>query len=1040
MLASDYLFRGIYTNGMNKVTNSRFWQACFWFLAIPGLIIAQDSEPPNTQALDIPFTPPTEALTALKMPTGFNATLFAHEPDVIQPIAVTSDSRGRLWVVECLTYSHRKENFDLKLHDRVVILEDVDQDGVFDKRTVFWDKGQKLTGIELGFGGVWLTAAPNLVFVPDADGDDVPDGPPKVLLDGFNAEEIRHNVVNGLQWGPDGWLYGRHGIQSTSLVGPPGSSPSQRTAMNCSIWRYHPQSDEFQIVAEGGTNPWGFDFDDHGEMFMINTVIGHMFHVVPGARFRRMYGAHFNPHTYQVIEQAADHYHWNRSEEIWSNTKTKGMSAVTDTLGGGHAHTGLMCYLGDNWPEQYRNKWFTANFHGRRINVERAERDGCGYTARHEPDMIKSEDPWFRGIEMSYGPDGGVYLLDWSDIGECHENDGIHRTSGRIFKITHGEVKQPADFDLTKWSDTQLVSANAMDNQWFVRHARRILQERATAGEDMAEVKTLLKKFIETQKMQFDESENPDSRPMLRALWALHCVGGTSSPYLVNLTAVGDEHVRAWAVRLLAEQPELSSEAKARLTEMAANDSSGLVRLYIASALNRFAFESDYEIFKSLLSHESDRSDRTQPHLIWHRLEPHVIPNWEQAIQLILDSKIPIVRESIARRIVAEIDSRPEMTSKLAQLLNSGRPEIVSDVVRGMKLALEGRTKIAKPAGWDKVYESVMTHETDEAQRTELVSSIEADLKKINVIFGDGQGIAELRKIAKSKDADVESRRRAIGEYAATRPEDLFSFMRPMASNKALSNAVIKAMVYTDNSNAPQVILNRFPHLDPEGKRIAVDSLTCRNKWAERLLTAVDRGEIPKTAITAQHARQIANFEDAALTAKLAKVWGTVRQSDAIRLEEMKRVRELCTENVNLTRAKDLARYQVGKKLFVEKCSSCHVMHGAGKNVGPDLTGGDRKNISYLLENIIDPNASVADSFRATKFVLDDGRFVTGVILQETPQVTRIQTATEIATIETREIEDSKPTKLSLMPEGLLEKMSDDETRALFHFLSSDRK
>ena len=1023
----------------NTVTISRLWPVCFLVLAIPGLIHAQESEPPNTQKLEIPFTPPTEALEALKMPTGFKATLFAHEPDVIQPIAVTSDSRGRLWIVECLTYSDRKQNFDLKLHDRVIILEDIDHDGVFDKRTVFWDKGQKLTGIELGFGGVWLTAAPNLLFIPDADGDDVPDGPPKILMDGFNAEEIRHNIVNGLRWGPDGWLYGRHGIQATSYVGLPGSAPSQRTAMNCSIWRYHPQSHEFQIVAEGGTNPWGFDFDDHGEMFMINTVIGHMFHVVPGARFRRMYGTHFNPHTYQVIEQAADHYHWNRSER-WSDTKTKGMSNTTDSLGGGHAHTGLMCYLGDNWPDQYRNKWFTANFHGRRINVERAERDGCGYTARHEPDMIKSEDPWFRGIEMLYGPDGGVYLLDWSDIGECHENDGIHRTSGRIFKITYGDAKQPTVFDLMKWSDSQLVSSNAMENQWFVRHARRILQERAVAGEDMTAVKTSLKKFIETQTTQFKESQPFDSRSMLRALWALYCVGGTSESYLLDLTTFGNEHVRAWAVRLLAEEPELSAEVKARLSKMTANDSSGLVRLYIASALNRFEFETDFEIFKTLLNHEADRSDRTQPFLIWHRLEPHVIPHWEQALQLMLDSKISLVRENIARRIAAEIDTRPEMTVKLVELLNCGRPEIVSNIARGMKLALEGRTKIEKPAGWDKVYELATKSKTDDVQHAELVSSSLADLKKLNVLFGDGEGIAELRKIAKNKDVNVESRQRAIGEYAATRPDDLFAFLRPMASNKALSNAVIKAMVYTDNSNVPQVIMNRFKYLDPIGRRIAVDTLTCRKEWADRLLTAVSTDQIPNKEITALHARQIANFEDAALTEKLTKVWGTIRQSDTALLEEMERVRELCAANENLTTAKSFARYQVGKKLFVEKCATCHVMHGRGENVGPDLTGGDRKNLSYLLENIIDPNAAVAAPYRATKFILDDGRFVTGVVLQQTPQVTRIRTTTEVTTIETKEIEDSKSTKLSFMPEALLKNMSDDDIRALFHYLSSDQK
>ena len=123
------------------------------------------------------------------------------------------------------------------------------------------------------------------------------------LLDGFEGDVIRHNIVNGLRWGPDGWLYGRHGIQATSFVGPPGATESQRTPMNCAIWRFHPTDRTFEIVAQGGTNPWGFDFDEHGEMFMINTVIGHLFHIVPNARYQRMYGAHFNPHLYQLIDQ-----------------------------------------------------------------------------------------------------------------------------------------------------------------------------------------------------------------------------------------------------------------------------------------------------------------------------------------------------------------------------------------------------------------------------------------------------------------------------------------------------------------------------------------------------------------------------------------------------------------------------------------------------------------------------------------------------------------------------------------------------------------
>ena len=182
---------------------------------------------PNTQKLETPMTPPADALKRMQLPDGFQSTLFAAEPDIHQPISVTTDARGRLWVVECYTHSDRKENFNTQLNDRIVIFEDTDSDGVFDNRKVFWDQGKKLTSVEVGMGGVWVTAAPNLMFIPDRNSDDVPDGEPKILLDGFEGDVIRHNIVNGLRWGPDGWLYGRHGIQGNSFVGPPGATESQ---------------------------------------------------------------------------------------------------------------------------------------------------------------------------------------------------------------------------------------------------------------------------------------------------------------------------------------------------------------------------------------------------------------------------------------------------------------------------------------------------------------------------------------------------------------------------------------------------------------------------------------------------------------------------------------------------------------------------------------------------------------------------------------------------------------------------------------------
>ncbi len=381
-----------------------------------------DTEAPTEKVMS-----PAESLASIQLPEGFSATLFAAEPDVRQPIALTFDERGRLWVVECYTYAEGARNFDTSLRDRVLILEDTDGDGVHDKRTVFWDQGVKLTSVEIGLGGVWLLGPPNLYFIPDRNRDDIPDGPPEVILDGWKDTAIRHNIANGLKWGPDGWLYGRQGILETSMIGPPGATSSQRAAFNCGVWRYHPITKRVEAVLHGTTNPWGFDYDHLGEMFIINTVIGHLWHVVPGTHTERMYGSDMNPFAYGLVSQVADHVHWD-SGEAWHAIR-KGSSDTTKAAGGGHAHSGLMIYQGNNWPAEDRGKVFAINLHGRRLNRDRLEPAKSGYTARHEPDRIQWNDPWFRGIDLASGPDGGVYVLDWSDTGNATRRTAsiVHR-------------------------------------------------------------------------------------------------------------------------------------------------------------------------------------------------------------------------------------------------------------------------------------------------------------------------------------------------------------------------------------------------------------------------------------------------------------------------------------------------------------------------------------------------------------------------------------------------------------------------------------
>ena len=348
--------------------------------------------------------PPDQAVKEMTLPPGFRAQLFAGEPDVKQPIAFAIDDRGRLWVAEGYTYPKRAPEGEGK--DRILVFEDTNGDGKFDKRTVFMEGLNLVSGLEVGFGGVWVGAAPYFMFIPVKDGDEPkPAGPPQILLDGWGYGDT-HETLNTFTWGPDGWLYGCHGVFTQSNVGQPGAPDDTRTRLNAGVWRYHPTKKRFEVFAEGTSNPWGIDFNDYGQCVIEACVIPHLWHMIQGAHYQRQGGQHVNPNLYDDIKTIADHLHYASKTPHAGNGRS-------DSAGGGHAHAGLMVYLGGSWPEKYRGQAFMNNIHGARINMDVLEPQGSGYVGHHGADFILFNDSWSQIVNLQSDQDGSCFLIDW---------------------------------------------------------------------------------------------------------------------------------------------------------------------------------------------------------------------------------------------------------------------------------------------------------------------------------------------------------------------------------------------------------------------------------------------------------------------------------------------------------------------------------------------------------------------------------------------------------------------------------------------------
>lgn len=590
----------------------------FSLLMAAGLISGLPAAEQKTS--NAPFLTPAEAVAKMDVPEGFDVSVYVSEPDIGEPIAFTFDGRGRVWVVENYNYVDRRTHKTDQL-SRIQIFDDTDSDGVFDTKKLFMEGLTFSSGIAVGHGGVYLGSPPSLLFIPDANGDDVPDGEAEVLLDGWGIRD-RHETLNSFIWGPDGWLYGCQGVFTQSLVGRPGTPDKERTFIDAGIWRFHPVRKEFEVFAAGLSNPWGFDFNDVGHGFATCCVIPHLFHVVQGGVYHKQSKPHVNPYVYDDIKTIRDHTH--RS-----------------------AHGGARFYLADAFPAKYRDQLFMCNIHQHAVLTDVMTRKGSSYIGSHGEDFMPTNDLAWVGFSVEIGPDGGVYILDWHDTDICG-NAINFPDSGRVYRILPTGAKKIARPNLPAMSDLELVQLHQHANDWYVRQTRTELHHRAATGRlDQAKVQAAL-------EGAFNEAKTSGKR--LRSLWAMHVTGCFTDGRrnrLVELLSHDDEHVRAWSVQLLCEEGQPGKKALARFQEMAEHDASATVRLYLASALPRLTEEQRWPLLATLAQHEEDNGDSNLPRMLWFALEPMVVDHPEKALAVALKGRMPHLQECVARRMVS---------------------------------------------------------------------------------------------------------------------------------------------------------------------------------------------------------------------------------------------------------------------------------------------------------------------------------------------------------------------------------------------------
>ncbi len=992
-----------------------WWMAaCYALCLFGGALSASETGPGEDHP---PALTPAESAKRFKVAEGLAIGLVVAEPEVTQPLSISFDDRGRMWVLQYRQYPNPnglkavemdnwlRTKYDKvpdpppkgpRGQDRISIYEDVDGDGRADSAKHFISDLNLASGMALGHGGVFVVQPPYLLFYADANRDDAPDGPPEVLLKGFGMEDA-HAFANSLTWGPDGWLYGAQGSTSTASIRGIGFQQG--------VWRYHPRTKQFELFAEGGGNSWGVEFDRFGNLFAAGNTVEPLVHHVQGAYYVKGFGKHgplHNPHAYGYFQPVLHHGY------------------VGDSLTGG-----AVLYQGGAFPARFNNACIAPNTRHSACRWSTVELRTSTFATRAAGDFVISEDIWFRPVDMTVGPDGAVYIADWYDHNISHSSPlnrsewyQPSRLDGRVWRVAPLNVApvRVGSFDLTDKTSTELVKLLAHSNDWYARQLRRILAERR----DRTIVPALTAMALESQ----------DQRLALQGLWSIYVTEGLDHALAAKTLGSPHEYVRAWTVRWLGDERFVSSSLADELVRLARDDKSAIVRSQLACTAKRLPADEAMPIIEQLVRHDEDIDDVHIPLLVWWAIEDKAISDTGRVLQLFETSdgwRRPIVERTIVERLARRFASEGTNTAfaTCADLLRMAANDSDRDrVLVGMLQALAGRKLEAVPTPLESTFAKLLSTEAKNAKVIELALRMS--------VPGAVERAMKLVLDQTAKTDDRVALVKSLGETRSTPSVDSLLSLLGETESEVVQAATLSALGFFNEERIAKVVLSRFPRLRPSPQARAIEILCSRPQSAHQLIEAVDNKTIPVTAISLDQVRQMRELNDDPLVKLIAKHWGRVQTTTP--LEKQGRIAAV---QQLLNRGKgDVTR---GREHYNKVCANCHKLHGQGESIGPDLTGADRKNRELLVRNIVDPSNMIREQYLTHVATSTDGRVLTGLLAESSAETVTLLDAKNKRTVLSRaDLDDLQESPVSLMAEKLLDTMTEQQIRDLFAYLQAD--